>query len=336
MDPDNRSSSLSEYDKAFDHRLPVLLKSCLDSIDAALWLIAGHEYPQALSLLHNSVELALKAELAKIHPLLIADINSSRRLNYEDFKPFLKDEFSKHPQGSRLNIKDFDLDKTISFTDALSRIKEIYPELFKQWDDKLKELQKYRNQIIHYGANAADLDQYVYVISSIAFPFLDEFLIASHQGSLHKLLGSEIYREMLVARRIADRLHSEMLPPQTYVLRTVILKTLWTYSYFPEPKGEEGHQTMFEKNYLLGEQAEKTIVRAWADDYFVKIICRICNGVWTFVKVQPVKEPELGLEPLALYCPICGLKITEEDKYLALYHVGEIEKRFVDKFFDEN
>lgn len=333
MDLSDYSDFLSEHNKALEHRLPILLKSCFASLDAALWLIAGTNYAQALSLLHNSIELAFKAELAKIHPLLIAD---NRKLDYETFKSFLKDEFSKHDQGSRLNINDFDLDKTITFTDALSRVKELYPGLFKEWDSGLKELQKHRNQIIHYGANEKDFDQYVHIIASTAIPFLDEFLIASNQVFLDKLLGSGIYHETVVARKVADRLQSERLPSQKYILRTVRRKILRAYSELPEPEGEEGHKVGFEKDYLLGEQAEKIIDLEWAGDYSVEIFCKICDSVRTFVKVQPVKEPVLGLIPLALYCPICGLKITEDDKYLALYHVGEIDKEIVDKFFDEN
>lgn len=40
---------------------PQLLFSCLESIDAALWLIAGNRKAQALVSMHNSVELAFKA-----------------------------------------------------------------------------------------------------------------------------------------------------------------------------------------------------------------------------------------------------------------------------------
>lgn len=52
---------------------PQLLFSCLESIDAALWLIVGNRKAQALVSMHNSVELAFKAELECIHRALIAD-----------------------------------------------------------------------------------------------------------------------------------------------------------------------------------------------------------------------------------------------------------------------
>jgi hypothetical protein len=81
--------------------LPESLRSSFESFMAALWLITDDNFPQALSLLHNSIELAFKAELEQIHPLLIAD---SKRLDYETLKIYLREEFLKHPRGLHINI----------------------------------------------------------------------------------------------------------------------------------------------------------------------------------------------------------------------------------------
>jgi hypothetical protein len=338
MNLDNQSNYSPETDGTPEHRLP-LFRGCVDTLYAALWLIAGENYPQALSLFHSSIELAFKAELARIHPLLIA-----AKLDFDTLKSFLKDDFLKHPQGSQLSIKDFDqlsisdfdLDKTISFIDALARMKDIYPELFQRWGGKIAELHKHRNKIIHYGAISEDDGEYACAIALIALPFLDEFLTLSNQWPLGQILREEMYREIAIARQVTERLVKEKLPLRTYVLRAVRCKVLQSHSTLPEPESEEGYQSVFEKDFVLSQEAEERINRKWFDNFYLEISCRICDSARTFVKVQPIKEPVLDLIPLAVYCPKCGLEINEEDKYLALYHVGKIEKELVDKFFEEN
>lgn len=309
--------------------LPEFFRSSFESLLAALWLIAGDNFPQALSMLHNSIELALKAELERIHPLLIVD---SKKLDYGTLKMYLRKEFLKHPYGEQIHIKEPGLEKTIIFLEAVSRNKEIYPELITKWEEKLKELHKYRNQIIHAGANSQDDGKYVFLITSIAIPFLDDFFWISNQVSFEKELGSETYRELMVAKRVSDKLKSENLPSQSYILRTLKWKVLQENRYLPEPDGEDGYKASFEKEFVLGQQVEKE----WQYEYSIEVICKICDSVRTFVKVDIVQKPKLGLKPNALYCPVCGLQITEKEKYLAEYHVGEIEQDIVDRFFDEN
>ena len=59
MIPSNRYPFLNSYQE----EKAAFLSNAFDSIDASLWLITGARYPQALSMLHNSFVLALKAEL---------------------------------------------------------------------------------------------------------------------------------------------------------------------------------------------------------------------------------------------------------------------------------
>ena len=49
-----------------------LLLSGVDFMDASLWLLAGNRLAQALVMLHNAIEVALKGELERIHKILIA------------------------------------------------------------------------------------------------------------------------------------------------------------------------------------------------------------------------------------------------------------------------
>ncbi len=104
-----------------------LLLSGLDFIDASLWLIAGDRLPQALVMLHNAIEVALKGELERIHKILIA--NSKELSDFRALKSLLRDAFMKHPSGSGVEIPEFDIEKTIYFEEAFDRVAELYPGL---------------------------------------------------------------------------------------------------------------------------------------------------------------------------------------------------------------
>ncbi len=91
-----------------------------------MWLVAGQRLPQALVMLHNCLELAFKAELEGIHPSLIAKVD---RWRYEDLKAILREEFLSHPKGAEISLPDFDFDKTITFTEAMKRVANLYKPL---------------------------------------------------------------------------------------------------------------------------------------------------------------------------------------------------------------
>src|SRR5262245_18539002 len=138
-----------------------LAVSAMESLDAALWLLGGRREPQALSLLHNAIELALKGELENIHRALIAD---GRRWGYEELKAILREAFLAHPRGASVNLPEFDIDRTITFDEAINRVKDLYPSLLTKWEKQLKKLHSFRNKLIHYGHEPSDISDFVEAI----------------------------------------------------------------------------------------------------------------------------------------------------------------------------
>lgn len=321
---------LSEWKKASES-LSQLLVSCLESIDASLWLIAGGRVPQALVMLHNSIELAFKAELERIHRVLIAD---NRKLDYTALKSLLKNLFEAHPRGKQINIPDFDMEKTINFTEAMKRIEELYP-LIGNWKSGLERLQLRRNDIVHYGTNIEKNGEYVGIIATVAFPFLELFLQESSNISIENMVTPEIFREIEVAKNVCNRLKQENYPIESYVLKTISKKMLYTHVDWPEVTDEEGNIIdNGEKDFMLAMNLRKIISSKWEDSY-VERSCHICDSISTFVKVAPITKPNKKLLALAVRCPKCDLNISENDRYLAENHVGKFSEKEVESFFKE-
>src|SRR5688572_10975704 len=100
-------SFLDEHKKVQELNSRMLLSS-VDFVEASLFLIAGGYLAQALVMLDNAIEVALKGELERIHPILITD---TRELNdFGTLKGLLKDAFLKHTAGNRIDIPEFDIE----------------------------------------------------------------------------------------------------------------------------------------------------------------------------------------------------------------------------------
>jgi hypothetical protein len=208
---------LNEWKKA-DESGSQLLANCLESIDGSLWLIAGGRIPQALVMLHNSVEVAFKSELERIHPVLIAD---NRKLDYNALKSLLKDAFHSHPRGQQMNIPDYDMERSITFVEAMDRVKDLYPSV-ESWKVKLKHAQSLRNDVVHYGSSRKVESEYVESIVTTLFPFLHAFLQEADGIDLKNVVSQPVFRELQVAKKVCERLVREDQAIGIYVLKTVI------------------------------------------------------------------------------------------------------------------
>lgn len=320
---------LSEQKKALRSTAP-LLGSCFDCIDASLWLIAGGRIPQALSLLHNGIELALKAELERIHRVFIVD---NRKLDYQTLKSLLKEAFQSHPHGAQMEIPDFDVEYTITFSEAMKRVKDLYKPLINRWQPQLEAQRKLRNDMVHFGSKPEDEARYAEAIATVAFPFLEKFLEESNQISLEKLVTPGVYRELRVARKVYERLNKEGREPAVYPLKTVAVKVLYDNVEWPKAADDEGWGLVMKAEVGLAIEAEKEVQHEW--DYWIKTECTICDYFQTFVKVKPSAKPIRSLTPLAVRCPRCNLNIYEKEAFLAEYHVGDLGGEVVKKFFEE-
>jgi hypothetical protein len=296
------------------------------SYSGSLWLIAGGRIPQALVMLHNSVEVAFKAVLERIHPVLIAD---NRRLDYGALKSLFKDAFNAHPHSQHLNIPDYDMERTITFVEAMERVKELYPSV-DGWKVKLKHAQSLRNDVVHYGSSRKAEGEYVESIVTILFPFLQAFLQEASGIDLETILTPKVYRELQVAKKVCERLLQEKQAVESYVLKTVGLIMFHIYIDWPKLSDVTGTHDG-EDEFQMAIAMKGKIERAWAEGY-IERGCQICDSWSLFVKVEPVTEPKYSLTVLAAKCPHCGLDIDEEERYLAEYHTGELSQEELETF----
>jgi hypothetical protein len=309
---------LSEWKKAREWPSP-LLTNALEQIDAAIWLIGGDRYAQALASLHNSIELLFKAELERIHPLLIAD-----RIHYPILKRLLKDEFHRHGHVQAVETEEFDFDKTIVFSEAAGRIKDLYPKI-KDWKKELDELQRVRNEIIHRGSDKDKEDHYVHVISVMALPFLEMCLQLLTPIDIGKLIGPQLYREFAVARRVCEEVKRRGRTQCRHALKTVTTAVLYRDVDFPDATDDKGWAIDdSEREYHSGESLRKYVTAEWKCDP-ISVTCKICSSLFAFADIDEFDDSNpVAVPPQSLACAKCGLWIDREDFALAAIHYGDI------------
>lgn len=320
-----------------------LLLSGVDFIDASLWLIAGNRLPQALVMLHNAIEVALKGELERIHKILIT--NTKELSDFRVLKSLLRDAFMKHPSGSGVEIPEFDIEKTIYFEEAFDRMAELYPGLSDTWRKQLisskggkkdkDSLHSLRNDIVHYGGDPDSVGRYLEAIVDTAFPFLEEFfrLASENKVSLAYLIKEWIYREVKVARLVLRDLRNEKAPPKPYAIKTLQHHMLWTHAAWPSPLDDQDTITTSGETdwemYL--ERRKKKLFKTWDEGLTVEISCPVCDsetGDGSFVQAQvlledtPLDENRLVAE--GFKCFVCGLYISPEERFLARHFVGQL------------
>jgi len=162
----------------------------------------------------------------------------------------------------------------------------------------------------------------------MAVPFIESFLMESRQISLEKLIRPDIYKEIKVAERVCLRLKQERSQPGEYVLYTVGTRLIATQSnYLSSYDGE--------RDFELLKIKEREIEKKWGANWFLFTPCLICDGGTIFVKVHPSKKPMRTLKPLAAECSKCELIITDSDKYLAEYHIDNIDDIAIKEFWNK-
>jgi len=301
-----------------------LLANCFDSIDAALWLIAGERIEQSLVMFHHSIEIAFKSELEGIHKVLIANIP---KLDYGLLKSLFKADFQAH-YDDKITIEDFDIDKTISFDEALKRVKELYP-LVAAWEPKLSKVKDLRNEIVHYGTGKKPYSEYVDIIVNVIFPFLEEFLLESCGIIFENVVTAPVYREILVAKKVCERLRKENTALDSFVLNTVSFQ-MFHNSNFSENIPSTTEIYSYSRAFEIVERIRKELSKEW-DDFYIERDCRICQFPSLFVKVC-LTDTTLAI--VAARCARCNLQIGENEDHLAEYHVGELSQNEIDNFLE--
>ena len=315
-----------------------LIESSIDFIDSSLWLIAGGRLAQALVMLDNAIEVALKGELERIHRILIA---SSKELNdFRALKSLLKDAFLAHPSGGGLNIPDFDIERTIYFDEAFDRVAELYPELRKTWRQRLASgsdsaLHSLRNSIVHYGGDPTHEGEYVQAIVDVALPFMEDFLGHITQGtvSLRLLMMEWLHRELGVAQAVLRDLRAQGEKPKRYAINTLQHHALWTYAGWPSPTDDlDTIRTFGETDWeQYAERSKRALLKTWDEAYTIDIECPVCDSQTpdgSYVSAHVLLDDQLveqkSLVPVAFACFVCGLSISPDERLLAKHFVGAL------------
>jgi hypothetical protein len=331
---------LAERRKLEQLKSPMLL-SAVSMIEAAYWLIAGNRFDQALVMLDNAIELVLKAELERVHPILIADTKGLG--NFQTLKSLLKDAFLQHPAGKQISIPEFDIEHTIHFDAAFDRATELYPSLGAKWRTRLlpakgddpTALHALRNEIVHHGGDVAETGRYVEAIVEVALPFLEEFLgtITRDEAEpvrLSHLLMEWTYREVGVAKAVLADLRSNAMPPAAYVIAPLAHHIVWTYTRWPKPTDDQDTIVSHCWNDWDGFAERQKYPKGWDDSLIVEISCPICDSDtgegYLPAKVLLESGPldQKRLVPEGFLCYVCGLRINPSEKYLARHFVPPI------------
>lgn len=316
-----------------------MLASAVETLEAAIWLMAGGSYAQAVSLLHTSIELSLKAELDRVHRALIAD---KRSLDYSDLKSILKEEFAAHPRGRALTIPAFDIDKTITFLEAVERVGDLYPEIIRRWyggsrkeSTPLKDFHDLRNDIVHSGGRGSARIGEIEAILLVALPFLKTFLeaVLPEDVALEALVMPRVNRELKVAQKVAEhfRQKSPDVPIPSHVLACLSHLVVFNRTYIAEFLDRDGYvEDDGDRDFRLGEQAKREFENDERHHDFTGT-CHICDNYSLFVSLELDEErspPQVFVQ--ALSCFKCGLLIEgDSPEALANVHFGPVDEHAI-------
>jgi hypothetical protein len=302
-----------------------LLPHALEQLDAAIWLIGGGRYSQALILLHACIEALLKSELDKVHPLMIAD-----RVPYPVLKVLLKEHVTKHPHIPVDESIPPDIDKSITFWEALVRVTEPYPEL-KSWYPSMQSLQEARNRIVHHRG-AAGPALFVKVICLTALPFIEMLAQRAAQIDIEKLLGADIYREIRITRRFCEQIEARGEAPCSYALLTVRYALLYRDVEFPgQFEDNEGQIDTSDREYQVGMVLRRDVIKNFPG-HLVEVDCKICGSVYAYAAIEDFEDEAIVEQaPHGLACAQCGLWITEKHRGLAAAHFGMVSAELIEK-----
>ena len=318
----------SEAMEAIRRERSPLLASAIETLDAAIWVMAGGSHAQAVSLFHTVIELSLKAELDRVHRALIAD---RRSLEYNDLKRILRQEFAAHPRGQALAIPPFDIDKTITFLEAVDRVADLYREVIQPWRKRLEAFHLLRNDIVHAGRRGAAPMGEVEAIVLVAFPFLKTFLgsVLPEGTTVEALVMRRVYREFEVAQNVADhfRRESRELPIPVSVLGCLSRLIVFNRTYVAEFWDRDGYlEDEGDRDFRLGEQAKREFEDGTRHHDFTGA-CHICGNYSLLVSLELDEErspPQVFVQ--ALSCFKCGLWLEgDSPEALANVHFGPVD-----------
>ena len=268
---------------------PSAMMSSIEYANAALWLIAGDLYSQAIVSIFSAIENVVKADL-------------------------------------KANNSSLDVDK-LSASRAIEMANDLHPDLFtSQERERLTQFRHQRNDIVHGGKQFFKNGIYCKDLVLNGIPFYIRYLSAVFGIGYWDVADIDVGREIDVAQQTCKLLESNNEDPDPYIFITARHKLLYSKVQWPQPTdGALGLDEGGREDALVGN-AEYYLRNEWGRS-MVRISCRICHNHLAFVKTiedtESIKPHWSGKIPVELCCPICGLEIGPQYRYLVECHIQE-------------
>lgn len=309
----------------------------LELLRAAFWALVYPMPAPALMLFQQALEVACKGLLQEIHILLAAD-----HIDYKVAKFVVKDKLSTHRLGKILTttftLEDFDLQRSCTFAEAWDRVKQLVPLLPEYSKAGLSELNKLRNGITHFGAEREREYEYLEAILSVCLPIIENFYDKAYDGlTIDSLLGLRRMKEFRVSQAYLAEIRKNPTLPRKNLLHTYRLSSLARLADLGDPglwmrddRGEALAGVEFDDSGVAAQRRyvaehRETWGRVLNED--LSLECLICGYECPFVGVDGdpyILNEVRAIDPCAILCPRCRLKIPKEYRVLAKLHFGPI------------
>lgn len=309
----------------------------VELLRAAFWALVYPMPAPALMLFHQALEVACKGLLQEVHILLAAD-----PIDYKVTKFVVRDKLSTHRLGKNLTttftLEDFDPQRTCTFAEAWKRVRELVPLLPEYSKAGFNGLTKLRNGITHSGAELERESEYLEAILSVCLPMIENFYDKAYDGlKIDSLLGAPRMREIRVSQAYLAEIRKYPTLPREKLLHTYRLCSLARLADLGDPglwmRDDHGDALAGFEFDDSGVAAQRRYVaqhpETWGRilDENLSLECLICGYECPFVGVDsdPYTLNEVrAIDPCAILCPRCRLKIPREYRVLAKLHFGPI------------
>lgn len=316
----------------------------VELLRAAFWALVYPMPAPALMLFHQALEVACKGLLQEVHILLAAD-----RVDYKVSKFVVRDKLSTHRLGKILTttftLEDYDLGRSCTFPEAWDRVGEMVPLLPKFREAGLERLTKLRNGITHSGAESEREHEYLDAILTLCLPAIENFYDKAYDGlTVDTVLGPNRMREIRVSQAYLAEIRKTPTLPRKELLHTYRLRSFVLLAELGDPglfmTDDHGDALPgFEFDHS-GVAAQRRYVAQHPEQWGrvlnenLLLECLICGYECPFVGVD--SDPYIlngvrAIDPCAILCPRCRLKITKEYRVLAKLHFGPITEDRIDR-----
>ncbi len=125
-----------------------------------------------------------------------------------------------------------------------------------------------------------------------------------------------------MAKQVCDASAKAGLNVGRYCLKTLRWRVLHDRVQWPNPDDDAVSVSLDERGLEMAGRLRDQVSRRW--DAFIEHQRKICGWYPSFVAVEPQTQPVRKLLPIAFECPKCGLRIDEDERFLAAFHIDDI------------